>query len=514
MEPFENDRMLGCGYPAGEAAEKRFSFASGRVRLSKGRSILNRSVLKRKPVSAMDSTTRQVWREEVNGDTHALDELEKASVLHELYAILNSPVFHLSKRCQQFLSYVVHHRLEGNQERLKERTIGVDLFQRPAGYATGDDPVVRVQAGEVRRRLDQYYQANPSASPVRIELHVGSYTPEFKWAHPAPDLEHPPTLQSLPALQETPKRMGPGQESTQIASPPLAETKPASRKHKRLLWVLSAGGLAILTGLALIGTTIYRARAHQSVMQKFWAPALSSAEPVLICLAKPSVWLPSVKLYQRHSKTPEKFLNQFARLSQRPDLQPDDKLVWSDMVEYPDYGLAGGDVYAAVRLSALFGQVGKKNQVRIGGNYSFEDLRSSPAVIVGAFNNRWTMQMTSTLHFAFVNEGDQSLIREAGLSGRQWYSKNDRTNERSLEDYALVTRLLNSRTGQFVVIVAGIQSYGTQAAGEFVSSPEYLQAALQKAPPDWEGKNMQILLRAPVTDGLPGPPEVVAIYVW
>jgi len=458
----------------------------------------------------MDSTTSPLWREEVDGDDRILEEPEKASVLRELDAILSSPVFHPSKRCQQFLAYVVHHRLEGNHERLKERTIGVDLFQRPAGYATGDDPIVRVQAGEVRKRLDQYYQANPSTSEVRIELHSGSYTPEFKWTH----LGQESPRQPVHELQEAPQRSGHGQESTQVESPPLAETKRASGKHKRLLWVLSVVGLAMLTGLALIGTTIYRARTHQSVLQKFWSPALSSTEPVLICLAKPSVWLPSVELYQRHSKTPEKFLDQFERLSQRPDLQPGDKLVWSDMVEYPDYGLAAGDVYAAIRLSSLFGQIGKKNQVRIGGNYSFADLRSSPAIIIGAFNNRWTMQMTSSLHFAFANEGDQSLIREEGPSGRRWYSKFDTINSRSKEDYALVTRLLDSRTGQFVVLVAGIQSYGTQAAGEFVSSPEYLEPALQKAPPDWERKNMQILLRTPVIDGLPGPPEVVAIYVW
>ena len=479
-----------------------------------GRGLLDRSALKSKVVSAMDLPTNQIWHEEVDGEGRVFDELDRASVLRELDAILNSPIFQPSKRCQQFLSYVVHHRLEGSRERLKERTIGVDLFQRPAGYATGDDPVVRVQAGEVRRRLDQYYQANPNASAVRIELHVGSYTPEFKWANPALDLEHPLPLQPLPALQETPQRMGHDQESVQVASPPLAETKRASGKHKRLLWILPVVGLAMLAGFVLVGVTIYRARAHQSVLQEFWSPALSSTEPILICLAKPSVYLPSVQLYQRHSKTPEKFLNQFARLSQRPDLQPDDKLVWSDMVEYPDYGLAAGDVYAAIRLSALFGQIGKKNQVRIGGNYSFQDLRSSPAVVIGAFNNRWTMQMTSNLHFAFVNEGDQSIIREEGPAGRRWYSKTDTIISRANEDYALVTRLLNSRTGQFVVLVAGIQSYGTQAAGEFVSSPESLQAALRKAPPDWERKNMQILLRTPVIDGLPGPAEVVAIYVW
>ncbi len=461
----------------------------------------------------MSLITNQVGPEEVDGDSRTFDEIEKKSVLRELNSILNSPVFQSSKRGQQFLSYVVRHRLEGNQERLKERTIGVDLFHRPAGYATGDDPVVRVQAGEVRRRLDQYYQANPNASEVRIELHVGSYTPEFQWVHPERRAGQPPLPREGSESHGALHRTAFGQESTHIELPLSAEGKLRSGKQRVLRWALAAVGLVILAGLALMGPTIFRATTHETVLQKFWAPALSSSEPVLICLAKPSVYRPSVKLYQRHSKTPDEFLGQFARLSQKPHLQPDDKLLWGDMVEYPDYGLASGDVYTAIQLSGLFGRIGKKNQVRIGGDYSFEDLRTSPAVVIGAFNNRWTMQMTSNLHFAFVDEGEESLIREEGPSGRRWYSKVD-SNGKALEDYAVVTRLLNSRTGQFVVSVAGIKSYGTQAAGEFVSTPESLQAALQAAPPDWENKNLQIVLQTPVTDGLPSPAQVVAFYVW
>ena len=457
----------------------------------------------------MSLTNRQVGHEVVDG--RIFDDIEKESILRELKSILNSPIFQPSKRGQQFLSYVVCYRLEGNQDRLKERTIGVDLFQRPVGYATGDDPVVRVQAGEVRRRLEHYYQANPNSSEVRIELHVGSYTPEFKWVRPDKQMPSPSLPQSEPAFQETDPRMGHGYESTQAEVPLPTEAVHASGRHKRLL--LAAGSIVILASLALIGSSIYRARAHQSVLQKFWAPALSSTEPVLICLAKPAVYVPSVQLYQRHSKNPEEFLGQFARLSQKPDLQPDDRLSWSDMVEYPDYGLAGGDVYTAIRLTGFFGQIGKKNQVRIGGDYSFEDLRSSPAVVIGAFNNRWTMQMTSNLHFAFGDEGKESVIREEGPSGRRWYAKTD-FNEKAGEDYALVTRLLNSKTGQFVVIVAGIKSYGTQAAGEFVTTPTSLQAALQAVPSDWEGKNIQFVLQTPVTDGLPSPARVVASYVW
>jgi hypothetical protein len=461
----------------------------------------------------MDLTTQQVRRAEVDGEERPFDELERASILRELDAILNSPVFQPSKRCQQFLSYVVRQRLEGNQEQLKERTIGVDLFQRPAGYSTGDDSVVRVQAGEVRRRLDQYYQATPNSSPVRIELQVGTYTPGFKWTRAEPRLGGSPALQAALEVQETIQRLEHRLEATEVAAAHLAETNRLSGKHRRFLWAGSVAGLALLAGLGLIGSTIYRAKTHQSALQMFWAPAVSSPEPVLICLAKPPVYLPSAKLYQRHSKTPEKFLSQFERLSQRPDLQPDDKLAWSDMVEYPDYGLAVGDVYTAIRISSLFGQIGKKNQVRIGGNYSFEDLRNSPAVVIGAFNNRWTMQMMSNLHFRFADDGDQSIIQEEGPKGRRWYSRID-SNGKAVEDYAVVTRLLNSRTGQFVVIVAGIKSYSTQAAGEFVSSPVDLKAGLQPAPPGWEGKNMQMVLQTPVTDGLPGPPQVVATYVW
>jgi len=55
---------------------------------------------------------------------------------------------------------------------LKERTIGTEIFQRKAGYATGDDPVVRVQAGEVRRRLEQYHHTGQV--PRRFALNFRS----------------------------------------------------------------------------------------------------------------------------------------------------------------------------------------------------------------------------------------------------------------------------------------------------------------------------------------------------
>jgi hypothetical protein len=73
----------------------------------------------------------------------------RAAILSELEKILSSQGLTASKRSQQFLSYVVKQTLEGHAELLKERSIGVEVFHRPAGYSTGDAGVVRVQAGDV-----------------------------------------------------------------------------------------------------------------------------------------------------------------------------------------------------------------------------------------------------------------------------------------------------------------------------------------------------------------------------
>ena len=97
-----------------------------------------------------------------------LDENAKQVVLLELERILKSPPFRNSNRCKEFLTYVVSNSLEGPSENLKERTIGVEVFHRGPHYSTGDDPVVRVNAGEVRRRLGQYYDAGPTDTIVQI----------------------------------------------------------------------------------------------------------------------------------------------------------------------------------------------------------------------------------------------------------------------------------------------------------------------------------------------------------
>jgi hypothetical protein len=114
-----------------------------------------------------------------------LSESRERAVRAELSRLLESAAFRTSKRCSEFLTYVVEHTISGASGALKERSIGVELFQLPTDFDTGQHAIVRVTASEVRKKLAQHYLAeNGSQHPVRIDLPPGSYSAEFKWETP------------------------------------------------------------------------------------------------------------------------------------------------------------------------------------------------------------------------------------------------------------------------------------------------------------------------------------------
>jgi len=421
----------------------------------------------------------------------AVEAEQVEAVLRELDKILASRFFRSAGRSRQFLQYVVQNKLEGHTELLKERTIGTEVFERPADYSTGDDPVVRVQAGEVRRRLEQYYQSTPGGGPGLIGLPVGSYAPTFRWP-----IDAAPSPAAVPVA---------------LAAETL-QLQPGKRPARS--WIAAA--IAVVFVIAAVTGIVHlqRTRHKQSIMEQFWSPVFTTQQPVLICLARPVVYLPSEELYERYVRAhPGTFQTQVERYNQPLPLDPGEKITWGDMTAYDEFGVATEDAYAAVSLSNLLGKIGKVGQVRIGPNYSFEDLRNSPAIVVGAFNNRWTMQMTENLHFAFVEENAGDAIQEQISGGRIWRDPIVAPRAEGT-DYAIVARLMDSKTGQFTVAVAGIMGAGTQAAAEFVSNPANLEEGLLHAPADWRTKNLEIVLQTAVTDSVPGPPHVVAAYYW
>lgn len=425
--------------------------------------------------------------------SHEIDEVaqsaclgyaQKDLVLEELNRVLASRFFKNAGRSRQFLDYVVRYKLEGHSEQLKERTIGTEVFQRSPGYSTGEDPVVRVQAGEVRRRLERYYQSLVSQPAVRIELHAGSYSPKIHWA---------------PALAD------------RDSSPAESRTFPI-----RLVAAILLGACAVLSIMAVLTYFSRRTSGNQPTVQtKFWAPAFATSQPVLICLAKGVTYRPSLKLYRMYeSSHPGTFQTEMERSNDPLPLDSHRRIAWGDMQLFGEYGVAVGDVSAALEISTFLGRVGKPLQVRIGPDYSFADLRESPAVLIGAYNNAWTMRLTSGLHFAFADNPQRDLlIREQVPGGRVW-RVGTADSGAIVRDYGVVSRLLEAKTGQFTVIVAGLGTNGTEAAAELVTDGGALESELRDAPKNWPAKNMQIVVETNITDSVPGPPHVVAAYYW
>ena len=402
---------------------------------------------------------------------------ERESVLRELDNILSSRYFKSADRSKEFLRHVVLSKLDGHTERLKERAIGTEVFRRPPGYATGDDPVVRVQAGEVRRRLEDFYRTGEQPSAMRIELPVGSYAPVFHKCPAACD----------PKTQDHPR--------TAVAAPP-------SRRNLFLkLVVISMATLLAAFAAVPLFRSSDPASDSAGTLAKFWGPALASHQPILICIANAS---------SDPSQEPGDSPQPVSGAARTGSANADGSVPGKN--EDPEI-VPAADASVAFLLSGVFAKLDKASQLRIGESSTFEDLRNAPAAIVGGFNNKWTMQLVSSLHFAFVRENGQYIIREQVPGGRVWTTRRGASGE-TIEDFAIVGRLIDSKTGQFTVTIAGIGPRGTQAAGDFVSSPRWLEQGLANAPAAWQDHNLEVLLQTAVTDSVAGPPRIIATYSW
>jgi hypothetical protein len=166
---------------------------------------------------------------------------------------------------------------------------------------------------------------------------------------------------------------------------------------------------------------------------------------------------------------------------------------------------------------------GKKVVIRRENASSFSDLREGPVVLVGAFNNEWSIRLTNGLRYTLALDEGNNLIYikdTKNPSARTWsWATNQPTEHKRgangpvQQDYALISRIWNSETGHIVIVIGGLYTYGTQAAGEFLADPEQMRALAKQVPLSDPHSNLQIVLGTTVTDDTPGPPKVLAVSV-
>src|SRR3954449_10549675 len=133
------------------------------------------------------------WIREATPATDSKSVVDSKAVLGQLDRMLKSRHFRNSRRYPAFLSHIVRRTLAGDLDSLKERILGIEVFKRAHDYDTGADPVVRITAGEVRKRIALYYHDEGTEQELRIELPPGSYVPVFSMhsnGFAAPEIAH------------------------------------------------------------------------------------------------------------------------------------------------------------------------------------------------------------------------------------------------------------------------------------------------------------------------------------
>jgi hypothetical protein len=425
---------------------------------------------------------------------------QRAVIRAECDYILSHSTFKSSKRCVVLLRNLIEQALEGDHEAVKERTLGISVFGREANYDTNSDPIVRMTANEIRKRLAQYYQSSSRHHEVHISLVPGSYLPRFNFglsvvpAASASEIsvEHDHSADS-PA--EFPVH---GHTETVIA--PETSSKPRSRH--RTLWLLTIGGL-ILATLSIVALQWSRwTNAMRSNQYQLWAPLIREPNPVTICVADftvPSLTGPFAKDWAAN------LAEAIAGHTMPAGGTNDANMPLTPYV----------DAEVTTRVAGWLKANGKPFRLARVSQLTLDDFRRGPVVLVGAFDNGWNLALFSGLryHVQIDPATKEEWIEDSQNPGnRAWNSSGTLLYSDSSVDYATITRVFDKDTRTWFIAAGGLGLHATEAAGDLLTDPE-LSRSLPEAVRSGD-RNVQIVLKTTVIGGHTGAPQILAVYTW
>jgi hypothetical protein len=416
-------------------------------------------------------------------EAHAtLPEAEKIPIREQLARLLESPFFSHSKRFPTFLRFVTEQTLAGKEDDIKERTLGIEIFRRDPDYDTASDPIVRVTAAEIRKRVAQYYQDPAHVNELRIALPSGSYIPKFHWPKGADD----PVLKEIDLAAE---------EALAVSDVLSASGAVRARRHSHFVLAVTC----VVAGLLSAGSVLLWQSMHRTALDFFWGPILTTKDPVLLCVADQ---IASAGQSLRDAADPAR------QVQLEPMGKSKDELIT----------VAIDDLSAIVKIAGLIQSNGRQYSLRGEGTTTLADLRSGPAIFFGAFDNAWTLRLTNPLRYHFSNNPEMTEVRivdsTAPAQSRWVVQRSDQLTTNNYRDYAIAARFTDTNTGKLTVVVAGLARGGTIAAGEFLTDPGYLAQLQRAAQAAGDKKNMEIVLSTQIIDGEPGTPKIEAAYFW
>jgi hypothetical protein len=436
------------------------------------------------------------------------------AVRSELERMLGSPLFSQSARCRKFLSYVVLETLAGRASQLKERTIGINVFERVHDYNTGDDSIVRVTANDVRKRISQFYGESQAAHLVQIELPRGSYVPEFSLPAKRHGARHQDKTHAQPGNGSLPVRTGSASAleadetqpsashatlesaAPQIAHAEPARPVPAAPTHIGLLHRRAVRWAAAALLAAAIVTSYWVWKKDVQARQPHLWDAFSRARlPVLICLGEHDVSSTNLQPAAAAQLVADLSIHKF-------------------MIPVDDATVIGS-------LANFLGKNSIPFRIVAADQASLTDLRRQPIILVGGMDNRWTLRLTQGLRYrmtvSYPHGPDGFPVASIVDSGKTfsdgWAVDFSAPVTAWKWDYALIARTDDPTTGVPVLIEAGLGNAGTLAAGELLTSGA-LTDSLARDARCWKKPSFEAVIETGIVDGRPGPPRILTLECW
>ena len=414
---------------------------------------------------------------------HVEVEISTDEIRAQLERILGSSSFRNSKRHTRFLGYIFEKTISGKTRDMKERSIGIEVFDRTPDYDLANDAIVRVAAGDIRKRLAQYYADEAHRDELHVVLPSGSYIPVFL----PPDLKKQLSESAQierPELPGAPTH-GPLIPRTEVSSPaePMQSNSTKKIKWSFSLWVAGAVSIALL-GAALA----YETRPERA-FNDFWNPILTGGQSVVFCIGDLN-WM-------SHDDSD---------IMTEPLLQ----------VMLHRNHVGPYDVGALARLSNFLGGHGKRSSVLLVDSSNLTNFRNQPSIFIGAFDNSWSPRILSGFRYQFKSDSSTnigSVLDSQASKPLNWAIDFTKPLSAISRDYAIVARVKSSLTGQTDLVIAGIGPYGTTAASEFVSNPKYFSQFVSQAPKHWDQRDIEIVLSTDVVNGRSGPPQMLTFDV-
>jgi hypothetical protein len=397
--------------------------------------------------------------------------------------IIKSHSLRGSESLCKLLQYLAKQSLEHPGAPLKEYQIATEVYGRSAGFDPQSDSTIRVQAGRLRLKLAEYYAGEGAADVIVVKIPKGSYHLTFE-ARPA---------QSLP--QAVPPRETP---------PPVTSEHVPARWRAMVFWL----AVSLAASLIALGILLWNRRLPESAtaaagtqravgpLATFWKPFTSGIDKSWVIFSNAA--------FVGRPETGIRYYN---------STQDSKSTVY-------DHYTGVGEVLAIHALDDVFDTLGRRIRVKRGSLFTLDDVKNNNLIFVGSpSENLSLLDIPGTQEFVFQRmasgprQGDLSIVSKHPKPGEESAYLASPSNAPLTEDYAVVGLVPGMGSGQYVMILAGTTTFGTQGVVEFVCRQESVERLMREIPSVGAGpiRPFEALVRVKIARGVPVGSELVAV---